>query len=326
MRTVNFGKTFIDNLTSDMAMTEYQIGIRNVDGLKLTATGKPEAFCIESCVPTKDGSTARLAGISINPYNFTYEVRKYTETDTRDKLVIEGLTNPALNAAAGVVYGADARFIGKIEIVSSIPYRQSPVLNPNPSILQIPVEILATDTADLMVAKIQKAIARVDFFKDLFTVTVDKDTDTVKITVNALKDNRLAVNFFGIVADQEASGTVTVSRTKFSGYLCYQNLLALDARYSDINFGWNPHDEWQSAWGLSRQLLGDPAQKLAYCVISTAEFNQFPEIAADNNCPRKTQIIAAPEGVIDSIVAKLQAIKTLAAATNNNGLAIDIVP
>ena len=45
-------------------------------------------------------------------------------------------------------------------------------------------------------------------------------------------------------------------------------------RYSLINMGWNPHDEWQKAWGI-----GDPKvgfSKVAYLVISTAEFNQFP--------------------------------------------------
>lgn len=85
--------------------------------------------------------------------------------------------------------------------------------------------------------------------------------------------------------------------------------------------GWNPHDEWQKAWGI-----GDPKvgfNKVAYLVISTAEFNQFPEIAADNNSPRKFQIIVGTEAVIDDVVNKLEAIKTLAKGSGDNAISLN---
>ena len=85
--------------------------------------------------------------------------------------------------------------------------------------------------------------------------------------------------------------------------------------------GWNPHDEWQKAWGI-----GDPKvgfNKVAYLVISTAEFNQFPEIAADNNSPRKFQIIVGTEAVIDAVVNKLAAIKTLAKGSGDNAISLN---
>ena len=85
--------------------------------------------------------------------------------------------------------------------------------------------------------------------------------------------------------------------------------------------GWNPNEEWQEAWGIADPKVG--LEKVAYLVISTAEFNQFPEIAADNNSPRKFQIVVGTESVIDAVVAKLEAIKVLAKGSGDNAIALN---
>ncbi len=49
----------------------------------------------------------------------------------------------------------------------------------------------------------------------------------------------------------------------------------------------------------------------------------LPEIAADNNSPRKFQIVVGTEAVIDAVVAKLEAIKVLAKGSGDNAIALN---
>ena len=220
-----------------------------------------------------------------------------------------------------IVYNADAEFCGAIEICSSEEYRHGLTVNPNPQIVQIPVRIHATDTVDRLVEKIKKNLSLTAYNKELFDITIEKADGAVQITVVAKKPTKLTMNVFGILADQKANGTITVEHTKLSGFLADVALSDEDLRYSLINMGWNPHDEWQKAWGI-----GDPKvgfDKVAYLVISTAEFNQFPEIAADNNSPRKFQIIVGTEAVIDAVVNKLEAVKTLAKGFDDNAISLN---
>lgn len=321
MRVVSYGKTFVDNVTVDTKLALGEIGLCSSDGTAVATTGRPQSFVVMSTIPTKDRGIAIQRGIDVNPFNFTYEVRKYTEADQKETIVLSGLTNPALKVVDGVTYSADAEFCGAIEIVSSEVYRNSPIANPNPQIIQIPIKIRATDTIDRMVEKIKSVIFMTTYNKELFDIEVVKEANAVKITAKAKKTTKLTLNCFGIVADQKATGVVTVNHTKLSGFLNDVMLSEEDNRYSAINYGWNPNDEWQKAWGL-----GDPKEdldKVGYICISTAEFNQFPEIAADNNCPRKIQLIVASDAVIDTIAAKLDAIKKLASGTGDNGIAMN---
>lgn len=321
MRIVSYAKSFVDDITVDTKLTDGQLGICTAYGTKLPATGRPEPFVVMSAIPAKSGGYVNQRGVDINPFNFTYNVRKYTESDQKETVVIKGITNPALNAPSGVVYNADAEFIGAIEIISSEPYRHGLTVNPNPQIVQIPVRIHATDTIDRLVEKLNKAMSLTAYNKELFDITIEKDTN-VKVTVVAKQPTKLTVNLFGILADQKATGVITVDHTKLAGFLNDVALSDEDLRYSLINSGWNPHDEWQKAWGIADPKVG--LDKVGYIVIATAEFNQFPEIAADNNSPRKFQIIVAPDDVIDSIVTKLEAIKTLANGTGDNGISLNI--
>lgn len=309
MRVVSYGKTFVDAVTVDTKLELGQLGICKSDGTALEE-GRPQSFVIMSTVPAKSGNVAIQRGIDINPFNFHYEVRKYDGDDVRDKIVISKITNPALEAEKGVVYPADAEFCGAIEIVSSQPYRQGLVENPHPQILVIPVKFKATDNADKLKMIVEKQLVLTTYNKDLFDVVVEKEEKGVKIIVEAKKDNRLRCNLFGIVKDQEYTGTLTVEHTKLKGFLDSVADSEEDNRYSMINYGWNPKEEWQSAWGLADAKTG--LDKVAYVVISTAEFNQFPEIAADRNSPRKFQIIVMPAAEIDKVVAKLKAIKDAA--------------
>lgn len=321
MRVVSYGSSFLESAQLS-GLTSGKLGFCNADGTVLDTSDASKSFIVLSTIPTKSGGYSVQRGVEINPFNFTYEVRKYDETDQRDTIVIKGLKNPTANAGEGVVYPADAEFCGSIEIVSSTPYRQGLVLNPYPQILTIPVRIKATDTIDMIVEKIKKGIFLTTMNKELFDVVVEKETDSVKITVTAKKDNRLRSNLFGIVCDQEAEGVVTVQHTKFSGFLNLVGDSEEDNRYSMINYGWNPHDEWQGkAWGLGDAKQG--LDKVGYIVISTAEFNQFPEIAADNNCPRKIQIIVMPSAEIDKAVAVLKAIKTTVATGGDNAVSLN---
>lgn len=321
MRIVSYGKTFVDNVTVDTKLSNGQLGICTAYGTALPTTGRPESFVIMSAIPTKDGEFMNQRGVDINPFNFTYNVRKYTEKDQKETIILKGLTNPALKPAEGIVYNADAEFCGAIEICSSEEYRQGLTVNPNPQIVQIPVRIHATDTVDRLVEKIKKNLSLTAYNKELFDITIEKADGAVQITVVAKKPTKLTMNVFGILADQKANGTITVEHTKLSGFLADVALSDEDLRYSLINMGWNPHDEWQKAWGI-----GDPKvgfDKVAYLVISTAEFNQFPEIAADNNSPRKFQIIVGTEAVIDAVVDKLEAIKTLAKGSGDNAISLN---
>lgn len=308
MRVVSYGKEFVNNVTVDTKLTLGQIGICKSDGTAIDTNA--ESFVVMSTVPAKSGGVAIQRGIDINPYNFYYEVRKYEGDDVRDKIVISTITNPALEAEEGVVYPADAEFCGAIEIVSSQPYRQGLVENPHPQILVIPVKFKATDNADKLKMIVEKQLVLTTYNKDLFDVIVEKEKKGVKITVEAKKDNRLRCNLFGIVKDQEYAGTLTIEHTKLKGFLDGVADSEEDNRYSMINYGWNPKEEWQSAWGLSDAKIG--LDKVAYVIISTAEFNQFPEIAADKNSPRKFQIVVMPADAIDNFVAKLDEIKTAA--------------
>ena len=308
MRIVSYGKTFVDNITVDTKLSNGQIGICTAYGTQLQTTGtRPEPFVIMSAIPTKSGGYVNQRGVDINPFNFTYNVRKYTEADQKETVVLKGITNPALKPADGVVYNADAEFCGAIEIVSSEPYRHGLTVNPNPQIVQIPVRIHATDTLDRLVEKIKKAMSLTTYNRELFDITVAKDTK--------------GVNVFDLLADQKATGVITVEHTKLSGFLADIALSDEDLRYSLINMGWNPNEEWQEAWGIADPKVG--LEKVAYLVISTAEFNQFPEIAADNNSPRKFQIVVGTESVIDAVVAKLEAIKVLAKGSGDNAIALN---
>lgn len=321
MRIVSYGKTFTDGVTVDTKLTAGQFGICHSDGTALKTSGRPESFVVMSTVPTKAGGIAIQRGVDINPYNFAFEVRKYDEADVLESLTISGIRNPAANAPAGTVYNADAEFRGKIEIASSQPYRVSPLANPDPQILVFPVNFRATDSLANIKEKIEKAIFLTTYNKELFDVVVDIEGDGVRIAVTAKNKTRLTANLFGVVRDQEADGNVTVKHIKLSGFLNDVALSNEDYRYSAINSGWNPLHEWDGAWGLS-----DPAQglsKVAYCVISTAEFNQFPEIAADNNSPRKFQLVVSTDAEIDKLVAKLKAIKALVVGTDDNGIAMN---
>ena len=157
--------------------------------------------------------------------------------------------------------------------------------------------------------------------KELFDITVAKDTQGVNITIVAKQPTKLTVNVFDLLADQKANGTITIEHTKLSGFLADVALSDEDLRYSLINMGWNPNEEWQEAWGIADPKVG--LDKVAYLVISTAEFNQFPEIAADNNSPRKFQIVVGTEAVIDAVIAKLEAIKVLAKGSGDNAIALN---
>lgn len=117
MRIVSYGKTFVDNITVDTKLSNGQIGICTAYGTQLQTTGtRPEPFVIMSAIPTKSGGYVNQRGIDINPFNFTYNVRKYTEADQKETVVLKGITNPALKPADGIVYNADAEFCGAIEI------------------------------------------------------------------------------------------------------------------------------------------------------------------------------------------------------------------
>lgn len=322
MRVVSYGDTFTDDQVIEPNLIKLgHIFIRKSDGTAID--GNAESFVVMSTVPTKSGGVAIQRGIDINPYNFHYEVRKYEGDDVRDKIVISAITNPALEAAEGVVYPADAEFCGAIEIVSSQPYRQGLVENPHPQILVIPVKFKATDNADKLKMIIEKQLVLTTYNKDLFDVVVQKVEKGVRITVEAKKDNRLRCNLFGIVKDQEYAGTLTVEHTKLKGFLDSVADSEEDNRYSMINYGWNPKEEWQSAWGLADAKTG--LDKVAYVVISTAEFNQFPEIAADRNSPRKFQIVVMPADAIDNFVNKLKLIKEIAHNSKNNGIELNVL-
>ncbi len=123
MRIVSYGKTFVDNVTVDTKLSNGQLGICTAYGTALPTTGRPEPFVIMSAIPTKDGGFMNQRGVDINPFNFTYNVRKYTEKDQKETIILKGLTNPALKPAEGIVYNADAEFCGAIEICSSEEYR-----------------------------------------------------------------------------------------------------------------------------------------------------------------------------------------------------------
>ena len=123
MRIVSYGKTFVDNVTVDTKLSNGQLGICTAYGTALPTTGRPEPFVIMSAIPTKDGGFMNQRGVDINPFNFTYNVRKYTEKDQKETIILKGLTNPALKSAEGIVYNADAEFCGAIEICSSEEYR-----------------------------------------------------------------------------------------------------------------------------------------------------------------------------------------------------------
>lgn len=78
MRIVSYGKTFVDNVTVDTKLSNGQLGICTAYGTALPTTGRPEPFVIMSAIPTKDGGFMNQRGVDINPFNFTYNVRKYT--------------------------------------------------------------------------------------------------------------------------------------------------------------------------------------------------------------------------------------------------------
>ena len=213
MRIVSYGKTFVDNVTVDTKLSNGQLGICTAYGTALPTTGRPEPFVIMSAIPTKDGGFMNQRGVDINPFNFTYNVRKYTETDQKETIILKGLTNPALKPVEGIVYNADAEFCGAIEICSSEEYRHGLTVNPNPQIVQIPVRIHATDTVDRLIEKIKKNLSLTAYNKELFDITIEKADGAVQITVVAKKPTKLTMNVFGILADQKANGTITVKHT-----------------------------------------------------------------------------------------------------------------
>ena len=55
--------------------------------------------------------------------------------------------------------------------------------------------------------------------KELFDITVAKDTQDINVTVVAKQPTKLTVNVFGLLADQKANGTITIKHTKLSGFL-----------------------------------------------------------------------------------------------------------
>lgn len=322
MRIVSYGKTFVNDVTVDTKLQAGEIGMCTSYGTAIPTEGRPVPFVIMSAIPTKAGGYTNQRGVDINPYNFTYNVRKYNaDEDQKETIVLSGITNPALKPADGVVYNADAEFCGAIEIVSSEPYRHGLVVNPNPQIVQIPVTIHATDTLDRLVEKIKHGMSLTAYNKELFDITIKKVSEGVTITVVAKQPTKLQMNVFGIVADQKAQGVVTMTHTKLAGFLNNVADSDEDLRYSLINMGWNPKEEWQNAWGIGDPKVG--LDKVDYLVISTAEFNQFPEIAADNNSPRKFQIVVGTTDVINAIVAKLQAIKTLVTGSGDNAVSLN---
>ena len=76
MRIVSYGKTFVDKVTVDTKLSNGQLGICTAYGTALPTTGRPEPFVIMSAIPTKDGGFMNQRGVDINPFNFTYNVRK----------------------------------------------------------------------------------------------------------------------------------------------------------------------------------------------------------------------------------------------------------
>ena len=329
MRVVSYGKNLktslatVDAYDKDKGFKAGDIGLVYADGTEIKAKEKPRSFVVLSTIPTKNGGVAIQRGVEINPYNMHYEVRKYDPTeDAKAKIVISGITNPALNPAQGVVYPADAEFVGGIEVASSKPYRAGLVENPNPQLFQLPIKIKATDTVDMLVEKIKKGLFLTTYNKEIFSVEVTKGAKGVDVTIEAVRGTALNVNLFGIVKEQEFNGIVKVDKTKPQGFLDCVADSDEDLRYSLINMGWNPGDEWQGkAWGLGDAKNG--YDRVGYIVISTAEFNQFPEIAADRNSPRKYQIVILPAESVDAFAEKLKAIADAANAANGIGVELN---
>ena len=97
MRIVSYGKTFVDNVTVDTKLSNGQLGICTAYGTALPTTGRPEPFVIMSAIPTKDGGFMNQRGVDINPFNFTYNVRKYTEKDQKELIILKVLRNRHLS-------------------------------------------------------------------------------------------------------------------------------------------------------------------------------------------------------------------------------------